>query len=85
MKVRVGEQREESMNIEKDLNMNRHWIGLIKYLRSKDRGWVARRRRRRRRQMMEGKSDLRQMMVGNKSSTTMGLSMLRTWFLTGFF
>ena len=57
MKVRVGEQREESMNIEKD------WIGLIKYLRSKDRVWVARRRRRR--QMMEGKSDLRRMMVGN--------------------
>ena len=38
MKVRVGEQREESMNIEKDLNMNRHWIGLIQYLRSKGLG-----------------------------------------------
>ena len=38
MKMRVGEQREESINIEKDLNMNRHWIGLIQYLRSKGLG-----------------------------------------------
>ena len=38
------EQRKESINVEKELNMNRHWIGLIQYLRSMGRVWVVRRR-----------------------------------------